>query len=56
MPNYQEARVKLTNAQLNKLKSEKNKTGTILIINKKNFQDEKLPQELFPTTRKTTKI
>ena len=56
MPNYQEARVKLTNAQLNKLKSENNKTGTILIINKKNFQDEKLPQELFPTTRKTTKI
>ena len=30
MPNYQEVRVKLTNTQLNKLKSAaKNKTGTI---------------------------
>ena len=30
MANFQEQRVKLTNAQLNKLKSEaKNKTGTI---------------------------
>ena len=35
MTNYQEARVKLTNAKLNKLKSAaKNKTGTILRINK----------------------
>ena len=33
MANYQEARVKLTNAQLNQLKSaSKNKTGTILNI------------------------
>ena len=44
MANYQEARVKLTNTQLNKLKSAaKNKTGTILRINRKNFQDEELP-------------
>ena len=44
MPNYHEARVKLTNAQLNKLRSAaKNKTGTILRINKKKFQDEELP-------------
>ena len=51
MANYQEARVKLTNTQLNKLKSAiKNKTGTILRINKKNFQDEELPQEVFRTT------
>ena len=38
MAKYQEARVKLTNTQLCKLKSEaKNKTRTILRINKKNF-------------------
>ena len=44
MANYQEVRVKLTNTQLNKLKSAaKNKTGTILRINRKNFQDEELP-------------
>ena len=57
MPNYQEARVKLANTQISKLKSaSKNKTGTILRINKKNFQDEELPHELFLTTRQTTKI
>ena len=57
MANYQEARVKLRNAQLNKLKSPgKNKTGTILRSNKKNFQDEGLPHELFLTTIETTKI
>ena len=43
MVNYQEARVKLTNAQLNKLKSaSKNKIGAILRL-------------LFLTTRQTTK-
>ena len=57
MVNYQEAKVKLTNKQLNKLKSAaKNKTGTILRLNKKNFEDEELPHELFLTTRQTTKI
>ena len=55
--NYQEARVKLTNTQLNKLKSvAKNKTGTMLRINKKNFQDKELPHELFLTTRQMTNI
>ena len=50
--NYQDARVKLTNTQLNKLKSAaKNRTGTILRLNKRNFQDEELPQKLFLTTR-----
>ena len=40
MANHQEARVKLTNTQLNKLKSgAKNKTGTILRVNTKNFED-----------------
>ena len=29
----------------------KNKTGIILRINKKTFQDEELPHELFLTTR-----
>ena len=44
MTNYQEVRVKLTNTQLNKLKSAtRNKAGTILRINKKNFGDEELP-------------
>ena len=57
MENYQKARVKLTNTQLNKLKSAvKNKAGTILRLNKKNFEEEKLPHELFLTTRQTTKI
>ena len=57
MVNYQEWRVKLTNTQLNKLKSAaKNKARTILRINKKNFQDEELPHELFLTTRQLTRI
>ena len=57
MTNQQEARVKLTNTQLKKLKSAaKNKVETTLKITKKNFEDEKLPLELFLTTRKTTKI
>ena len=57
MVNYQEVRVKLTNAQLNKLKSAmKNKTGTISRLNGKNFADEELPHELFLTTTQTTKI
>ena len=46
MANYQEARGKLTNRQLNKLKS----------LNKKNFEYEELPHELFLTTRQTAKI
>ena len=57
MANYQEARVKPTNIQLNKSKSAaKYKTGTILRLNEKNFEDEELPHELFLTTRQTTKI
>ena len=57
MANYQEARVRLTNTQLDKLKfAAKNKTGTILRINKKNFEDGELPHEQFLTTRQTTKI
>ena len=57
MTNYQEARVKLTNTQLKKLKSAaKNKTGTTLKMNKKNFEDKELLHELFLTTKQTTKI
>ena len=41
MSNYQERRVRLTNVQLNKLKSAaKNKAGAILRLTKKNFEDE----------------
>ena len=57
MANYQEAGVKLTNVQLEKLKSAaKNKTGTKLRINKINFEYEELPHELFLTKIQTTKI
>ena len=57
MANYHEARGKLTNTQLNKLKSaEKNKTGATLRLTKKYFEDEELPCELFVTTTQTTKI
>ena len=57
MENYQGAKVKLANTQLNKLKSAaKNKTGINLRINMKNIQDEELLHELFLTTRKTSKI
>ena len=56
MVNYQEATVKLTNTQLNTLKSTaKNKTETILGLNKKNVEDEELLYQLF-LTRQTTKI
>ena len=48
MVNYQKARVKLTNKQLNKLKSAaKNKTETMLRINKKNSEVDELLHKLF---------
>ena len=56
MANYQKARVKLTNTQLNKLKpAAKSKTGTTFRITEKNFQDEELPRELLLATRQKTK-
>ena len=56
MANYQESRVKLTNKQLKKWKSAgKNKTGTIIRLCKKIFQDEELLHESFLTTKQTTK-
>ena len=55
MTNYQEAKFKPTNTQLNKLKSEtKKKTGKLLRLTKINFEDDKLPYKLFLTTRQTT--
>ena len=39
-------RVRLTNTQLNKLKS-----AAILRLTKEHFEDEELPHELFLTTR-----
>ena len=57
MANYHEARVKLTNAQLTKLKpAAKSKNGTAIRITKKMFQDEELSHELFLTVRERTKI
>ena len=57
MVNYQEVKVKLTNTQLNKLKlGAQNKARAILRLNKKNFEDEELPHELFLTTRQKTKL
>ena len=56
MAYYQEAKAKLTNTQLNKLKSSaKNKTGTILRLNEKNLEDQEFPYELFLTTIQAAK-
>ena len=53
----QEARFNLTNTQLNKFKSTaKNKTETMLRLNKKDFEDEELSHELFLTTIQATKL
>ena len=35
---------------------QKNKTGTILRLNKNSFEDEELPHDLFLTPRQTTEI
>ena len=44
MTNYQETKVILTNTQLSKWKpAAKNKTGTIIRVNEKTFEDEELP-------------
>ena len=57
MENYEEERVKLTNTQLSTFNPvAKNKTGTILRIKKKHFQDEELSQKMVLTTRQRTKI
>ena len=57
MVNYKEGRSRLTNTELNKLKSTaKNRARATLRITKKNFQEEELPHELFLTKRQKTNI
>ena len=52
MVEYSKVNVKLSNLQLNKLKNTvKNKTGDILRMNIKMFNENSLPQELLLTTR-----
>ena len=54
--NWEKAKVKLRNSQLEKLNSwAENKTGTTLRITKKIFQNEEFPHTLFLTTRQKTK-
>ena len=56
MKNYKETRVKLINSQQNKLKPvAKNNIATTLRINKKIFQEEGLPHELFSIKRNKAK-
>ena len=56
MVNYQKARVKLANTQLNKLKSAgKNKTRTFIKADVEKVEDEELPHELFLRRREKTK-
>ena len=52
---YEEARIKMNNTKLKKLKSAI-KYETTLRISKKNFQDAELLHELFLTTRQKSKI
>ena len=56
MANFEEARVKLTNKELNKLNLQQKIRRNIKKLNKKNIEEEELPDELFLTTRQTTKI
>ena len=57
MANYQEVRAKPTNTQLKKKNSaEKNKTGKIRRLFKKDLEDEEFPNKSFLTTRQMTKI
>ena len=57
MVEYNTVNAKLSNSQLNKLKSAvKNKQGTTLRINARMFNRNNLPHELFLTTRQATKL
>ena len=56
MVEYSKVKVKLSDSQLNKLKTAvKNQTRATLIMNIKMFCGKKLPHELLLTTRQTTK-
>ena len=54
MANYQEERVKLTKYEVKQIKISSKKG--ILRLNKKNFEDEEFPHELFLKTRQTVKV
>ena len=57
MDEYNKVNVKISNAQLKKLKNAvKNKTGTTLRISLKMFNGNNLPHELLLTTRQKTKV
>ena len=57
MVEYNTVNAKLSNSQLNKLKSAvKNRQGTTLRVNSKIFNRNNLPHELLLTTRQTTKL
>ena len=57
MVEYNTVNAKLSNSQLNKLKSAvKNKQGTNLRINARMFNGNNLPHELLLTTRQATKL
>ena len=57
MVEYNTANVKLSNSQLNKLKSAvKNKQGTTLRMNARMLNGHNLSRELLLTTRQTTKL
>ena len=57
MVEYNTVNAKLSNLQLNKLKSAvKNKQGTTLRMNAKMFNGNNLPNKLSLTTRQTTKL
>ena len=56
MVEYNTVNVKLSNLQLNKIKSAvKSQQGTTLRMNAKMLNGNNLPHELFLTTRQTTK-
>ena len=57
MVEYNTVNVKLSDSQLNKLKSAvKNRLGTTLRMNTRIFSANNLPHELLLTTRQTTKL
>ena len=56
MENCQEAKVRLTNTQLNRKNLQQKKTETILRIHKKNFEDGELLHGLFLATKQRTKL
>ena len=57
MVEYNTVNAKLSNSQMNKLKSAvKNKQGTTLRMNARMFNGNNLPHELLLTTRQTTKL